>query len=173
MQGTVSDRCKLKILLSLWATSVHYYYSVQISGFWEQLSQNRNWNRISGTSISVSHYKSNIKAFLRTCHMADVCNRHQLLKPRCRAGQTSIVRTQPVRIVLPGQTHTPLLYHSGIRFTCLPECSAALIYVTSMSDLVAGAYDAVQRRATMRPLVCLKMTWIWESFCRSRPMPRT
>jgi len=50
MQGTVSDRCKLKVWLSLWATSVHYYYPVQISGFCEQLGRNRNRNRISGTS---------------------------------------------------------------------------------------------------------------------------
>jgi len=45
------------------ATSVHYYYPVQISGFWEQLDRNRNRivktagylairNRISGTFLS-------------------------------------------------------------------------------------------------------------------------
>jgi len=42
MKGTVSDSRKLKVQLSLWATSVHYYYPVQISGFWEQLGRNRN-----------------------------------------------------------------------------------------------------------------------------------
>ena len=44
MQGTVSDRCKLKVYLNFWATSVHYryYYLVQISGFWEQLGRNQN-----------------------------------------------------------------------------------------------------------------------------------
>jgi len=55
MQRTVSDRC--------WATSVHCYYPVQISGFWEQLGWNRNRivktagypsirNQISGTSLA-------------------------------------------------------------------------------------------------------------------------
>jgi len=50
MQGTVSDRYKLKVSFNLWATAVHYYYPIQISGFWEQLGRNRivKNSRISG-----------------------------------------------------------------------------------------------------------------------------
>ena len=53
MQGTVSDCCKLKVYLNLWATAVHYYYPVQISGFWERLGQNQN--RIVKNSRISSH----------------------------------------------------------------------------------------------------------------------
>ena len=91
MQGTVSERCQLKVWLSLWVTSVHYYYLVQISGFWEQLGRNRNRivkktagypairNRISGTYISALEVSFNDMRYIisRFTHLLSV-PRHNL-----------------------------------------------------------------------------------------------
>jgi len=81
MKGTVSDSRKLKVQLSLWATSVHYYYPVQISGFWEQLGRNRN--RIVKNSRISGHPEPDIQYIPTEVHCADasvstvVCARYR------------------------------------------------------------------------------------------------